>query len=144
MFRFLKRLGGDCVAPVLELPAKAAEAHKRGYAVNLETGLCTVATSADAAIVGVANENLTPAVDGEKLEVILALDDVVFEVDYVGTTKTSLTNADIGTAFDMVAGGDKINLDDTLDGMWVVIGFDNAAKKAHVVLSGAKRAPILP
>lgn len=143
-FKFLKRLGGDCIAPVLELPVKANEAHVSGKAVNLETGLCTVGTTGDTAIVGVANETLTATVDGEKLEVVLALGDVVFEVDYVGTTKTSLTNADIGTAFNMVATGDKIDLDNTTGGMWVVVGFDNDAKKAHVVLSRTARAPILP
>jgi len=146
MFRFLKRLGGDCVIPVAVLPAKANEAFVRGTPVNLESGLCTVAAAGDTEIVGIANQTLTPAADGEELEVILALPDVLFEADFIGTSKPTLANADIGAAFDLGAttNADKVNLDDTTGGMWVVFpGWDNTAKKVVVKLLADNAATIV-
>jgi len=144
-FRFAYREGGDCVAPVKEYPAAGSKTFTKGEAVNLALGLLGNGAPAGTAFVGIANETISSATtEGDPVEVILALEDVVFEVDYTGSLKTSLTNADIGTVFDL-DGGDpkKINLDDTTGGAWVVVGFDNDKGVAYVKLNAASRAAIL-
>jgi len=145
MFRFAYREGGDCVAPVKEYPAAASKTFTKGETVNLESGLLDNGAPADSAFVGVVNETISSATsEGDPVEVVLALEDVVFKVDYTGTSKTSLTNADIGTAFDLDASdGKKINLDDTTGGAWVVVGFDNDEGVAYVKLDASKRAAVL-
>jgi hypothetical protein len=143
-FRFLKRTGGDCIAPIKVIPGKNAEDFTRGEPINLESGLGCAAAAADSAIVGISNQTKVMAEDGDTLEAVLALEDVVFRVGYITGTKTSLTNADIGTAFDLDATDNaSINLDDTTGGMWVVVGFDNTLKTADVKLKAANRAAIV-
>jgi len=144
-FHFAYREGGDCVAPVKEYPAAGSKTFVKGEAVNLESGLLDNGAAADLAFVGVTNETVSSAtVEGTPVEVILALEDVVFEVDYTGSVKTFLTNTDIGTAFDLDSlDPKKINLDDTTGGAWVVVGFDNDKGVAYVKLKAANRAAVL-
>ena len=67
---------------------------------------------------GVAN-----GTDGDKVEVILGLEDVVFIADYVGTTKTTLVGSDVGTAFNLDTAGTAIDLDNALmvPGLWLAL-----------------------
>lgn len=139
-FAFHHMKGGG-VPVVKEYPAKASEVHVKGTPVNLESGLACVGAAADTAFVGIANETLTAAADGEMLEVIECNARTVFKVDYTEGTKTSLTNADIGTAFDLKSDDvDNIDLDDTTGGAWVVEDFDNDNNVAYVTCLSTKRA----
>lgn len=55
----------------------------------------------------------------------------VYVMEYTGVTKTSLTDADKGTAFDIDADM-KLNLDATTVGQLRVVNFDNATKRVWV------------
>ena len=143
-FSFYRRSGGDCVAPVKVLPAAGSQSFRRGDPVNHENGLCTVGAAADTAFVGIANETKTTAAAGGTIEVVLGLPDVEFKVPYGGSTLKTLTDAYIGTAFDLGA-TDRglINLDDTVGGAWIVVAYDNTAGTAIVVLDREKASVIV-
>lgn len=141
-FQFAYRTGGDCVAPVKTFPSADAKTWVKGEMANMENGLLDNGAAADSDIVGIVNAGFTAA-EGDPVEIVLALDDVVFKAPYTGTTKTSLDDGDIGTAFDYDATGDGINLDDTTDGMWVCVGYDNDAEVAFVKLLAAERADVV-
>ena len=143
-FSFYRRSGGDCVAPVKVLPAAGSQSFRRGDPVNHENGLCTVGAAADTAFVGIANETKTTAAAGGTIEVVLGLPDVEFKVPYDGSTLTALTNAHIGTAFDLGATDiGLIDLDDTVGGAWIVVAYDNTAGTAIVVLDREKASVIV-
>ena len=77
------------------------------------------------------------------VEVIICDSETVFYVDYIKGTKTSLTAADIGTAFDLDSSDpSSINLDDTDGGAWVVEKYDNALGKAWVRCLASKRSTL--
>lgn len=137
-FEFAYRLGGG-VPVVKEFPGKASEVIAKGYPVNLESGLLCAGAAADTAFVGIANESITPAADGEMIEVVVATAQTVFRVDYVGSSLPDPTNANLGTAFDLKSTAlNKIDLDDTTGGAWILIDFDTANDKAYVVLDRDK------
>lgn len=137
MFGFITRYGGDCVVPIKEFPVGATPVVP-GTPVVLANGVIEAGTADSTAFVGVAN-----GTDGDNVEVILGLEDVVFIADYVGTTKTTLAASDIGTAFNLDTAGTAIDLDNTLNGTWVVVGFDNANKKALVKLAATAREIVI-
>lgn len=144
-FRFHHVEGGG-VPPVREMPSAASKTWLAGYTANLESGLLDNGAAADVAFVGVVNESATvgSAGEGTPIEVILAYDNVVFEVDYVTGTKKTLANSDIGTAFDLKSTAlNKIDLDDTTGGAWVCVGYDNDKKTALVKCLGTKRAVVV-
>lgn len=141
-FEFAYMLGGG-VPAVKEIPVKASEAIVRGFPVNLESGLANVAAAADTAFAGIANESVTGTSAQEPVEVILCTANTVFRVNYTTGSKTSLNNADIGTAFDLKSGDlDNIDLDDTTGGAWIVIDYDNDLDVAYVVCDRDKAAVI--
>lgn len=137
MFGFITRYGGDCVVPIKEFPVGAAPV-VRGTPVVLANGVIEAGAADSTAFVGVAN-----GTDGDNVEVILGLEDVVFIADYVGTTKTTLAASDVGTAFNLDTAGTAIDLDNALNGTWVVVGFDNANKKALVKLAATAREIVI-
>lgn len=147
MIRFHHRETGDSVVPVILVPASDSVAYVAGGLGNLESGLLTLAAAADSAIVGVINETITTETSTtEEIEVIPALGDVVFIADvYTGGTKKTLTNADIGTAFDLYASDlTKVALDDTTGGMMVYVGgWDATAKTGLFKILAASRAAIV-
>lgn len=137
MFGFITRYGGDCVVPIKEFPVGATPV-VRGTPVVLANGVIEAGAADSTAFVGVAN-----GTDGDNVEVILGLEDVVFIADYVGTTKTTLAASDVGTAFNLDTAGTAIDLDNALNGTWVVVGFDNANKKALVKLAATAREIVI-
>lgn len=143
-FEFYKRMAGG-VAPIKELPGKASEVIVKGDPVNLESGLLCVGAAADTAIVGIANESVTPTAAQEAVEVILAYPDVVFKVDFTNAgTKKTMANADIGTGFDLLSTDNGVlDPDDTTGGMWMLVGYDNTNLKAFVVLNQEAAAVII-
>lgn len=138
-FEFAYMQGGG-VPWIKKLPGKASEVIVRGYCVNVESGLLCAAAAADTAIAGIANESVTPSADGELVEVVMATANTVFRVPFdADGTKKTLTNADLGTAFDLHSGAlNTIDLDDTTGGMWIVVGYDNTNLRAYVVLDRDK------
>jgi hypothetical protein len=145
MFRFVRRTGGDCVAPIKLIPGKAEEVFSRGEPVNLESGLANAGAPADTYFVGISNQAQTIATAGDPLEVTLALPDVVFRAPFTNAgTKKTFTNADIGTAFDLLSTDNGvIDPDDTTGGAWIVVGFDNTLRTVDVVLDREKAANIV-
>lgn len=98
-------------------------------AVAVAASSGTVATN----ILGVALEN---AAKSTKCS-IESINGAIMEIDYKsGTTKTTFTDADLGTAYDVYVSSNNfyINLDDTTGGCLVLIGYDNDAKKAYVTI----------
>lgn len=143
MFQYRTRDGGDAVVPIIYLPAAASQTIPQGCPVEVDAGLINTGAAGDDAFVGVSNKAYTSTTAGDLIELILALPDVIFEVDYVGSTKTSLTLADLGTAFDLSASDPTvIDLDDSTGGAWVCVGFDNTKKTALVKLLRSKASPI--
>lgn len=143
-FQFAYR-GVTGIPRIKELPAAGSKTFTKGEPVNLESGLLDNGAAADSAFVGVVNETVsTSTTEGDSVEVILGDDETIFKVDYTGSSKTSLTNGDIGTAFDLSSGdNEKIDLDDSSDGAWVVVDYDNDNDVGYVKLLGTKRADIV-
>jgi len=105
-----------------------------GDLLAITSGLVGPATAADAAIIGIAGGD---AASGAKCQVILLNEMSVVRVPYMGTTKTSIVEADLfGTKFDWDA-TKKLNLDDTTGGYLQVVAYDNTAKTADVVVCKA-------
>jgi len=144
-FQYSHRTGGDSVIPIKEFPSTENKTYVKGYTAALSSGLITNGGAADTAIVGVVQETIATATTaGDPVKVILALSDVIFKVDYVAGSKTSLTDADIGTAFDLKSTAlNKIDLDDTTDGAWVVVDYDNTAGVAWVKCLAAKKSLVV-
>jgi len=144
-FRFYRRTGGDCVAPVKLIPSAASMTWVKGTPVNMESGLANVGAPADTAFAGICNQTITVGSGGAGtlIEVIMALDDVEFIADFTDAgTKKTFTNADLlGTLFDLNATDPTvIDPDDTTGGAWAITGFINSKKKVICKLSSTKRA----
>lgn len=144
MFGFITRYGGDCVVPIKEFPVGATPV-VRGTPVVLANGVIGAGAANSTAFVGVAN-----GTDGDNVEVILGLEDVVFIADYIGSTKTTLAAADVGSAFGLDITGKNIDLDNpettgatSFDAPWVVVGYDNNNAKALVKLKAAARQAVI-
>lgn len=103
-----------------------------GTLVALTNGRVGPAASASTTIAGLV---LDPGETDDNVKVMVS-NDVVFRVPYVGTEKTSLTEADIGTAFALATGARAIDLDTTDGGMCQVINYDNDKKIAYVIVKG--------
>ncbi len=138
MFEFKKMIDGKSNPTIMDWPVAASQTITRGTLLALSGGLAAVAASGSTAILGVAQAPKTTGVsvtDADTVPVLMARN-AVFKVGYTGTTKTSVSSADNGTAFDINTGALTINLDDTTGGMCKLFAtFDNTAKTAHVVIS---------
>lgn len=142
-FKFAFR-GTEGVARMLYLPVAASQDIKKGDALEVDTGLINLGAPADDAFIGIAAQNADELAANTNIEIIACDEETAFWVDYVGSTKTSLTNADLGTAFDLSAADPgAINLDDVTGGAWVCMGFDNGKAQALVKCLAAKRSGIL-
>lgn len=144
-FSFLRRSDAGEVCPVKLLPMKSGEVFKRGTPVNLESGLCCAGAPADTYLVGVSNQEVTASADGEMLEVILGYPTVVFRVGFTNAgTKKTFTDANIGTAYDLLSTNNRlIDPDDSAGGAWIVVGYNNTKLTVDVVLDTEKAANII-
>ena len=138
MFEFRYTTTSGVVALAKDFPLNAAYAGtwKRGDVVKLSAGQVVAAVAGDAAVLGViCGVNF----EGQGVAPVTAkvhvAKEFVYEVAYVGVTKTTLTQADVGSTFDLGANAGVINLDDVTGGFAKVIGFDNAKKTAYVQLT---------
>lgn len=135
MFKLAYMFQGGYEPLILDWPV-GTSAIKKGQVVALSGGLAVPATAGQAAgtVLGVATS------DGEAngtVKVIVSRD-TVYEVKYKKGTKTSLSNSDLGTAFDIYVDGTTgdmlINLDDTTGGFCKVIKYDNEREVAYVLI----------
>lgn len=119
--------------------------HKQLYAVNvsqaivagslvvMNTGKLDVAAAAATAgtVVGVAMEDKTTLSGAVTATDVVYVDDnpgSIYTMPYDGTgTKKTVTNADLGTRFDLVTNAYTVDLDDTTDGFLKCVGYDNDA-----------------
>lgn len=145
MFNYKTRDSLDATVPIRYHPATGAKTFKQGEPVVVTSGLLDNGAAAGTAFFGITNKAYTTAtVAGALIECVAAEPDVIFEADYVGTSKTSVTNADLGTAFDLSAtDNSKIGLDDVTDGAWVCVGYINATKKIYVKCLRSKASAIV-
>ena len=127
-FRFRYVWNGQAEPLVRKWPTDATNI-QRGDLLVLSGGKAAKAAPGATGILGVAQD----APSNGQVTVIVS-HDAVFEVPYPGTTKTSLADADLGTAFDINTDAASINLDDTLDGMCQVVDYDNDRKVAYVLV----------
>lgn len=142
MFQFAHR-GTQGTAKVREFPVEANQTLTTGEPVNLESGYLTAAAAADQDIVGIMAQDAGNLAKGSMVQVILADEDTEFWADFIGTTKTELTAADIGTAFNLSASDNTIiDLDNTIDGMWVYMG-KASSTRGLFKLKAANRADIV-
>jgi hypothetical protein len=135
-FKFIHMFNGRAEPLTLKWPVAANQTIARGVLTGLSAGKAALAAAGSTVVLGVAQSPLTTGgapTSADVVDVIVS-PDAVYEVDYQTGAKTSLTDADLGTAFDITAAGDKINLDDTVGGMCIVIGYDNVKKTAKVLV----------
>jgi hypothetical protein len=100
---------------------KAAETViKVNSAVTLASGLVVACDAGATSILGIAQAGAVA--DETEVDVILPVAGDLFECDFSGTTKTSIAQADVGTAFDLASGDPTtLNLDDTTGGQFVLV-----------------------
>lgn len=137
-FQMAYRFVGPADPLVKRIPVAANQTIVRGGVVGLTSGKAVVAAPGATNVLGVALDTITTGANpgaGEKVGVVVS-GDVVFRANYVGSEKTSLTQADVGTKFDIVTGGQSIDLDETTNGFAQVVEFDNDRKVAYVLLGG--------
>lgn len=138
MFEYRYQTSGSGAAQAKDFPMNAtyATTAQRGDAVKLNaSGEIVAAVAADTAVLGVLVGFNFEGIDRPiKTGKVHVNKEFVYEVNYTGTTKSSLTNADIGTAFDIGANPGVINLDATTVKLAKVIGFNNTKKTAYVQL----------
>lgn len=139
-FHYRSDLSGEVEPVVTRWPVGANQTIARGMLLDVSGGKAVKASNGSVAVLGVAASDKTSGAnptDADTVEVLIPTPTAVFEVDYTGTNKTSLSSADLTTAFDIVGTGAdqalKINLDDTIGGMCRVVSFDNNRATAHIV-----------
>lgn len=108
-----------------------------GDLLAITLGLVGPATAADAAIIGIA---MGDAESGAEASVLLINPMSVLRVNWKSSvpTKLTLVAADkFGTAFDWIAADKQMDLDDVTGGIFKVVGYDNTAKTADVVVDAS-------
>jgi hypothetical protein len=136
MFQFAYR-GTQGTARIKLLPVAAGQLLSKGEPVSINAGLVVAGAPAATNFVGVMNQNANNLSAGTLVEVILCDADTVFYADAVGG---DFTDADIGSAFDLnAADNTKVDKTDSLDGAWVIVGYDNNEDKVWVKCLPAKR-----
>ena len=108
----------------------------RGDLVVIASDLVVKAAAApvDATILGIATETA----DAAELIIVELIENNTVMSDYAGTTKPTLADTDLGTAFDLTD-STKVNLDDTIGGACICVGYDNNIKQIMFVIPQAKR-----
>jgi len=112
------------------------------FIVDLGNGAeaATTANTASAdVILGICYKTITVAA-ANQLTKYGANIDLIVTVPYTAGTKTSLTAADVGTLFQLTAGSAfNLDLDNTTNPFMEVVGFNNDAGTADVLLHNRKQ-----
>ena len=113
----------------VEVPLDKSQTIKKGQALTPASGYFKAADGATSANIAIAAEDKTTTAAAYGKIKVYAPADILFEVGYVGTTKTAPVAADMFTKMDMASDGLTINLDEaTVGGQFVVHGFDTTRK----------------
>lgn len=103
--------------------------------MSSDTAVKAAAAASDATIVGVSPAAYSAAAVKELYEIT---SQTILGAKYTGSTKTSLTDADLGKVFDL-SSDLLVNLDDTTGGCCVCEGYDNANKTIYFKILNTKR-----
>ncbi len=103
--------------------------------MSSDTAIKAAAATTDATIIGVSVAAYAATKVGELYEIT---SDTILGAKYTGSTKTSLTDADLGKAFDL-SSDVLVNLDDVTGGCCVCEGYDNANKTIFFKILKTKR-----
>lgn len=119
------------------LPFITGAAVSAGELLVISSGTVVEAAAAasPATIVGIA---LDDAASGATVLVDLIGEGTVISAPYTGSSKTSLTDSDLGKIFD-IDDGTTVDLDDTTDGICFCVGYDNTCDEIHFVITAADR-----
>lgn len=134
MARYIRNASGYNAPIAKRNKVAASKTIKEGDLVAINAGLLEPAAK-DSAVVGIANEPITTTAtvtDGDNIS-FTPITNIVVRLDYTGATKTSLTDADIGTAFNL-KDARTVDLDDSASGICTLVGYDNKNKTADVVI----------
>ena len=117
----MKILNGD-TNPILKCEVGSGGATK-GDMVVISSGAVVKAAAAPSAatIIGIALET---GAQGAFIDVMQIKSGTRIRSEYTGSSKTSLADTDLLTAFDLTD-ANTVNLDDTTGGPCVCIGYDN-------------------
>lgn len=88
--------------------------------MSSNTAVKAAAAPTDGTVFGIALEDKSAGEVGK----FMPVSDCVIAAKYTGSSKTSLTDADLGKAFDL-SDEQTVNLDDTTGGFCVCEGYDN-------------------
>ena len=120
-FEFAYQLDGNASPAVKKFNCAEAAGVSSGDLLKLVDGEVELATVGGGNLIGFA---LNDADEDENVSVIVARD-TVMRVPYSGTTKTTLTTADIGTFFNINDTADELDLDATGGNLYLV-GYDDS------------------
>jgi hypothetical protein len=142
-FTFAKRDSGSGVAPTAVIRVNDNQTLVKGHLLIISSSKASKSGAAPTAdtVLGVAEESITTttATNADQIRYIPAHADVVYRVQYLTSgTKTSFTDADLGTAYDINATSHKLDPDDTLGGFLELVGYNNTDNVAFVRILPAK------
>lgn len=140
-FQFAYTLDGDAPS-AKDFTLDTTNTPAIGDCVTLVSGKLQKATSTTTAVLGaMVGANFVGITSGTgttgqlppTIGKVVADVEAVYRVDYVGTTKTSLSQADIGSSFNL-SDAEHLNLDGTSGSyaLFTVVDYDNTNKKAYV------------
>lgn len=107
--------------------------------VDAATRYLKPAVASSTTIAGIAQGAITTGATvttSDKITVNPATN-IVIRVGYVGSTKTSLTDADLATTKFNLKDANNIDLDNTTSGMCTVVAYDNVKKTADIIIADA-------
>lgn len=147
-FDFEYKRSLDHSQPMVEKVHVAAnQTIKAGMLLVVASGLAAKAAAGAAAgtVLGIALADITTGAavdDDDQIPVLILNSKSVIRCKYTGSQKTSLAAANkFGTAYDIAVNGttgaQTLNIDDTNDGFLKVVGYNNTAKTADVVVKHA-------
>lgn len=136
MARFIEQVDGRNQAVVINFNVDANQTISEGdpVEVNATTGKIRAASTGSTTLVGAANRAITTGatVTAANNIGVTLFKNAVHRFPYVGTTKTSLTEADLYTKkFDLSS--KSINLDTATGGQFIVKAYNNTNKTVDVV-----------
>lgn len=140
--RMVYRGSNDGSSPIYrKVPVNASQVILKGSIVVKATGKASVGAAAAAAgtVWGIAAEDVTTggAVTAADVVLIDVNPNSIYEMPHNTTgTKTTLTNEDIGTLFDLGANAYTANLDDTTDAFLECVGFSSERSTISVQVKG--------
>lgn len=141
MARYIRSISGynDPVAVKWRVDVSQTIAEGDLVQIDATSRWLEAAEPASTTLVGIANESITTgvSVDAGDAISITPLTGIVVRLSYVGSSKTSLADTDLGTTLFDIDNGTEMDLDDTTGGMCSVVAYDNDNDTADVIFAAA-------